>query len=59
MDSKDHSAWNAADLEAITDLLGRRVQQPGIVFLDNDGNITGWSTGAYCLTGFSAEEVLG
>lgn len=59
MDSKDHSAWNAADLEAITDLLGRRVQQPAIVFLDNDGNITGWSTGAYCLTGFSAEEVLG
>jgi len=54
-----HGAWLQADLGLVLDLLTVRDSQYGIVFLDTAGSIVGWTEGAYAVTGFAADEVVG
>ena len=53
-----HGAWNAEEVGDLVDSFAKHISQYGIVLLDPLGRITGWSEGSYCITGFSAEEVL-
>ena len=54
-----HATWSDSDGAALTSLLMRDVKQYGIVFLNLDGSLRGWSEGAYAITGFSADDVIG
>jgi PAS domain S-box-containing protein len=54
-----NSHWTAEQASAFTDLMLRDTRQYGIVFYEHDYRISGWNEGAFYLTGWSAEEVLG
>lgn len=44
---------------AFTDLMLRDTRHYAIIFYEDDYRISGWNEGAYVLTGWKAEEVLG
>lgn len=54
-----HGAWLKTDVDLVLNLLTVGDSQYGIVFLDPEGAITGWTEGAHVVTGFTADEVVG
>jgi two-component system CheB/CheR fusion protein len=54
-----HAAWAEEDAQALLQLFPGQLTQYAVVFIDTTGLITGWNEGAYVLTGFTAQEVLG
>lgn len=54
-----HAVWQAEQAESLVDLLMRGSRQIAVVFTDERGVITGWSEGAFHLTGFEPQEVIG
>jgi two-component system CheB/CheR fusion protein len=59
LQTQGHAAWDAQDAQALFALFPAGLQQYAVVFVDTAGCISGWSEGAYALTGFSAQDVLG
>lgn len=59
MQTQGHAAWDAEDAQALFALFPAGLKQYAVVFIDTEGRISGWSEGAYALTGFSAQDVLG
>lgn len=57
--TQGHAAWDPEDAQALFALLPAGLKQYAVIFTDVDGCITGWSEGAFTLTGFSASDVLG
>ncbi len=55
----EHCSWQTSDGDALVDLLLRRSENHGVVFIDPDGRIRGWSHGACALTGFTDAETVG
>lgn len=54
-----HGAWKAEEVGDLVESFAAHISQYGIVLLDPLGRITGWSEGSYCITGLSADDVLG
>ncbi|WP_374672849.1 ATP-binding protein [Ideonella sp.] len=54
-----HGAWQAAEVGGLVDLLMGGARQIAVVFTDERGAITGWSEGAFHITGFEPHEVMG
>lgn len=55
----EHGAWAARDAQAFLHLMTAQVGEYGLGFMDAEGRLTGWTEGAYRLTGFAAGDVLG
>lgn len=58
MQTQGHAAWDAQDAQALFAFPGG-LRQYAVVFMDTAGRISGWSEGAFALTGFSVQDVLG
>lgn len=54
-----NSHWTAEQAAAFSELMLHDTRQYGIVFYEHDYRISGWSEGAWFLTGWTADEVLG
>ena len=59
MEHGPNSHWSADQAAAFTELMLRETRQYGIVFYEHDYRISGWNEGAFHLTGWTADEVLG
>jgi two-component system CheB/CheR fusion protein len=57
--SSKNGSWGATDAEAFCTLLMGGLKQYGVIYMDLDGILRGWSEGAHLLTGFSPDDVLG
>ena len=57
--SPDTSRWAASHEHTLADLLLRQSRAHGVIFMDADGCIRGWSEGAAFITGYTAAEVIG
>jgi len=51
--------WDSAEREQLARLLIEQTHEYGVVRVDTQGRIIGWSRGAWELTGFTPEDVLG
>lgn len=54
-----NSHWTPEQAAAFTGLMLGETRQYGIVFYEHDYRISGWNEGAWFLTGWTADEVLG
>lgn len=59
MERGDNCSWEEDDAKAFTQLMLRDTQQHGVIFYDTAGRIRGWNQGAWFITGWTDQEVLG
>ena len=59
LQSQGNAAWDLQDAQALFALFPAGLKQYAVVFVDSAGRISGWSEGAFTLTGFTAQDVLG
>lgn len=59
LQTQGNAAWDAQDAQALFALFPAGLKQYAVVFVDTAGCISGWSEGAFALTGFRAQDVLG
>ena len=53
-----HGAWQDADARALLGQLMGSLRRYGVVFIDLDGRVQGWSEGCHAITGFAADDVI-
>ncbi|WUR10935.1 PAS domain-containing sensor histidine kinase [[Empedobacter] haloabium] len=59
MAQAEHGSWNDADVAAFGALMTGATRHFGVLFFDAQRRITGWSCGAYAITGWTGREALG
>ncbi|AVR97078.1 PAS domain-containing sensor histidine kinase [Pseudoduganella armeniaca] len=59
MAQAEHGSWDDRDIAAFGALMLGGTRHFGVVFFDAQRRITGWSCGAYAITGWSDVETLG
>jgi two-component system CheB/CheR fusion protein len=55
----ENCAWREQDAQAFTRLMLAQTRQHGVLFFDVDRRVTGWNHGAWFITGWTAQEVVG
>lgn len=59
MPNDEHISCDDPDAAALADVLLRQNRQFGVLFMDCDGTLRGWSRAAHFITGYTAQEAIG
>lgn len=59
MSAESSKPWRQEDAQSLSEVVLNQGHQLGVIFMDAEGRITGWSKGCCFIVGFEAHEVLG